>query len=119
MDQQTGDDSRRDPTFFPFGWYRHINAEEEDASKDNPEYFWPGRQIWKKMNHDFVSLSSLSFRLLKNSLSEKFSAVDFSAAREDVLPFVDNSRFLDAFDRDIFLSTLEHLQPSEKYTSSA
>ncbi|MBP3210793.1 MAG: hypothetical protein J6M64_12930 [Oscillospiraceae bacterium] len=69
--------------------------------------------------HKISETDSFDLAVLKNSLSEKFSAVDFNAAREDVLPFVDNSRFLDAFDRDIFLSTLEYLQPSEKYTSSA
>ena len=69
--------------------------------------------------HKISETDSFDLAVLKNSLSEKISAVDFNAAREDVLPFVDNSRFLDAFDRDIFLSTLEHLQPSEKYTSSA
>ncbi len=69
--------------------------------------------------HKISETDSFDLAVLKNSLSEKIYAVDFNAAREDVLPFVDNSRFLDAFDRDIFLSTLEHLQPSEKYTSSA
>ena len=69
--------------------------------------------------HKISETDSYDLAVLKNSLSEKISAVDFNAAREDVLPFVDNSRFLDAFDRDIFLSTLEYLQPSEKYTSSA
>lgn len=69
--------------------------------------------------HKISETDFFDLAVLKNSLSEKISAVDFNAVREDVLPFVDNSRFLDAFDRDIFLSTLEHLQPSEKYTSSA
>lgn len=53
-----------------------------------------------------------SLETLKELLREKFLSVDFQAAREDVLPFVDHSHFLDAFDQETFLSTLEYLQES-------
>lgn len=51
---------------------------------------------------------SFTIDTLKNELKKKFELIDFEKAKEDVRPFISsNDRFIDSFNKDIFLSTID------------
>lgn len=83
--------------FYDYLWYlgrrtkvnlKHLQKRLEQSGKWNPD-------------------DTLTIDNLKHLLSERFSAVNFDAAKTDVLPFIKDVRKLDLWSKDFFSSLTE------------
>ena len=55
---------------------------------------------------------SLSLNMVKEMLRDKFNAVDYESAKEDVSNFIENKSALDIWKPALFISTLDYLEAS-------
>lgn len=56
----------------------------------------------------------LTIDRLKKDLKSKFESIDFEQAKLDVIPFIKkNDSFISAFNKDVFIGTLEYLKKKE------
>ena len=65
----------------------------------------------KKMNN---LEGSLTDEKLRRKLEERFRAVDYESAKEDIVNFIRDGKVLDCWDSDYFISLLDNLKTSYK-----
>jgi len=65
----------------------------------------------KKMNN---LEGSLTDEKLRRKLEERFRAVDYESAKEDIVNFISDGKVLDCWDSDYFISLLDNLKISYK-----
>ncbi len=72
----------------------------------NYDYLTAALRIKEKIGAD----ESVTPEILKTMLKERFEIVDFDLAWKDVSSFVSSDRMKDAFDKEMFIGTLEHIR---------